>query len=88
MHSMFEQRHTHWEREREREREYSVVNDCKVENHEGASDASKVLLLMSLQNIFQSTNETQRQENWILLDDWASDLEEGKGLNDHFCDWV
>ena len=29
---------------------YNVVKDCKVKGHKGKSDASKLLLLMSLQN--------------------------------------
>ena len=61
--------HIEREREREREREYNVVKDCKVGNHGGASDPSKVLLLISLPKSSQSTNETQNQENWVLLGD-------------------
>jgi hypothetical protein len=42
----------------EREREgYNDVMDCRLENHGGINDASKLLLLMSLQIKNESGNQ-------------------------------
>lgn len=46
------------DRGREREREgYNDVMDCRLENHGGINDASKLLLLMSLQIKNESENQ-------------------------------
>jgi len=46
------------EKDREREREgYNDVMDCRLENHGGINDASKLLLLMSLQIKNESGNQ-------------------------------